>query len=167
MILTSARYDTAGPMGKTVEDVADLLNVLVDHSTTEVPEGDYASAMTRSWDDVKVGTLDPEKWKMDDAFRLVADLKADMDNYLGKLEQSKVKSLEELVEWNKAHAKKGLTDGTFAFLYNIGSHQDWLTFSMTEYPNQILLEQGLEFGDSIEARESKHTPKQSQPKSTN
>ncbi|KAL8958326.1 MAG: hypothetical protein Q9183_005860 [Haloplaca sp. 2 TL-2023] len=55
-----------------------------------------------------------------------------MDNYLGHLEQSKVQSLEELVEWNKVHAKEALTD---------------------EYPNQILLEQGLEFGDSVEARE--------------
>ena len=27
-----------------------------------------------------------------------------------------------------------------------------LACSMTEYPNQILLEHGLEFGDSIEAR---------------
>ncbi|KAL8848648.1 MAG: hypothetical protein Q9221_006322 [Calogaya cf. arnoldii] len=55
-----------------------------------------------------------------------------MDNYLGKLERSKVKSLKELVKWNKAYAQEALTD---------------------EYPNQILLEQGLEFGDSIEARE--------------
>ncbi|MCJ1349375.1 hypothetical protein MMC31_007615 [Peltigera leucophlebia] len=183
IIPTSARYDTAGPMGKTVKDVADLLNVLVDHSKTEVPQGDYASAITTTWDDIKVGTLDPEKWRMNDTFvkpvpeatkqileltraaygriqglaksyyenlplrpladfkfegrnatqtLMVADLKGDMDTYLGSLKQSKVKSLRELVEWNKTHAEEALTD---------------------EYPNQILLEQGLEFGDSAEARE--------------
>lgn len=68
IIPTSARYDTAGPIGKTVKDVTDLLNVLVDHSKTEVPQGDYASAITTTWDDIKVGTLDPEKWRMNDTF---------------------------------------------------------------------------------------------------
>ncbi|KAL8958892.1 MAG: hypothetical protein Q9193_004134 [Seirophora villosa] len=171
IIPISARYDTAGPMGKTVKDVADLLNLLIDHSKTEVPHGDYASAMTTSWDDIKVGTLDPEKWKMGEDFvkpapeatkmiglantyhaniplppisdftldgrgvvqtLMAADLKGDMDKYLGNLRQSKVKSLQELVEWNKEHAEEALTD---------------------EYPNQTLLEQGLDFGDSVEARE--------------
>lgn len=68
VIPTSARYDTAGPMGKTVKDVADLLNVLVNHSKTNVPQNDYASAMTSDWSDIKVGTLDPEKWRMSDSF---------------------------------------------------------------------------------------------------
>ncbi|KAL8806995.1 MAG: hypothetical protein Q9182_000976 [Xanthomendoza sp. 2 TL-2023] len=68
IIPISARYDTAGPMGKTVKDVADLLDVLVDPSKTDIPHGNYASAMTTSWDDVKVGTLDPEQWRMDDTF---------------------------------------------------------------------------------------------------
>ncbi|KAL8808982.1 MAG: hypothetical protein Q9200_003825, partial [Gallowayella weberi] len=173
-----ARYDTAGPMGKTVKDVADLLDVLVDPSETEIPHGNYASAMTTSWDDIKVGTLDPEQWRMGDDFvkpvpeatkmileltkaaysrieglaknyhaniplRPISDftldgscvvntLMAAMDQYLGDLKQGKVKSLQELVEWNKEHAEEALTD---------------------EYPNQILLEQGLNFGDSVEARE--------------
>lgn len=68
IIPTSARYDTAGPMGKTVKDIADLLEVLVDHNKTEVPQGGYASTMTTTWDDIKVGTLDPKKWRMSDAF---------------------------------------------------------------------------------------------------
>ncbi|KAL8902973.1 MAG: hypothetical protein Q9207_004246 [Kuettlingeria erythrocarpa] len=181
IIPTCTHYDTAGPMGKTVKDVADLLNVLVDHSKTEVPQGDYASAMTTSWDDIKVGTLNPEDWRMGDGFvkpvpeatksileatkaaynriqgvaksyheniplpplpafeldgrnatqtLMVAGNKEDMDNYLGKLKQSKVKSLKELVEWNRQHATEALTD---------------------EYPNQDLLEQALNFGDSNEA----------------
>ena len=68
IIPTSARYDTAGPMGKTVKDIANLLDVLVDHDKTEVPGDGYASAMTTTWDDIKVGTLDPEKWRMGDSF---------------------------------------------------------------------------------------------------
>ena len=55
-------------MGKTVRDVANLLDVLVDHNKTEVPQDGYASAMTTTWNDIKVGTLDPEKWRMSDAF---------------------------------------------------------------------------------------------------
>lgn len=55
-------------MGKTVKNGANLLNVLVDHTKTEVPRGDYKLSMTTSWDDIRVGTFDPEKWKMDDGF---------------------------------------------------------------------------------------------------
>ena len=68
IIPTSARYDTAGPIGKTVKDVADLLTILVDHSVTAVPPGGYASAMTLDWSDIKVGTLKPEEWRFSDSF---------------------------------------------------------------------------------------------------
>lgn len=68
IIPTSARYDTAGPIGKTVKDVADLLTILVDHSKTDVLLGGYASAMTSDWGDIKVGTLDPEKWRISESF---------------------------------------------------------------------------------------------------
>ena len=68
IIPTSARYDTAGPIGKTVTDVANLLDILVDHSKTDVPLGGYASAMTSDWSDIKVGTLNPEEWRFSDSF---------------------------------------------------------------------------------------------------
>ena len=68
VIPTSARYDTAGPVGKTVKDVADLLTILVDHSKTDVPLGGYASTMTFDWVDFKVGALDPEKWRISESF---------------------------------------------------------------------------------------------------
>lgn len=55
-------------MNKTVMGVADLLNVLVDPSKANVPHGDYASAMTSNWKDIKVGILDPEKWRISDSF---------------------------------------------------------------------------------------------------
>lgn len=68
IIPTSARYDTAGPMGKTVKDIANLLDFLIDHDKIEVPRDGYASAMTTTWNDIKVGTLDPEKWRVGDSF---------------------------------------------------------------------------------------------------
>lgn len=68
IIPTSVRYDTAGPMRKRVKDVANLLDVLIDHDKTQVPQGGYASAMTTTWNDIKVGTLDPQKWQMSDGF---------------------------------------------------------------------------------------------------
>lgn len=40
-----------------------------------------------------------------------ADLKQGMDHYLGSLKNSKVKSLKELVEWNRDHAEEALTKG--------------------------------------------------------
>ena len=64
----TSRYDTAGPIGKTAKDIANLLNILVDHDKTSVPDGGYASAMVSDWRDIKVGTLDPEKWRLPDAF---------------------------------------------------------------------------------------------------
>ena len=67
-IPTNARYDTDGPMGKTVKDVEDLPDVLVDNTKTEIPRGDYKLTMTMSRDDIRVGTFEPEKWKMDDRF---------------------------------------------------------------------------------------------------
>ncbi|KAF2106745.1 amidase family protein [Lophiotrema nucula] len=54
--------DCAGPMAKSVEDLANLLDVLVDPSTTNVPPGGYCSAVTGTWDTIKVGYLKPESW---------------------------------------------------------------------------------------------------------
>ena len=64
----TARYDTAGPIGKTTRDVADLMDVLVDHDRTHVPQGSYASVMVFDWTDIRVGTLDPETWRLSAAF---------------------------------------------------------------------------------------------------
>ena len=34
-----------------------------------------------------------------------------MDGYLGSLKEGKVKSLQELVDWNSAHEEEALTKG--------------------------------------------------------
>jgi amidase len=51
-------------MCTNVQDVADLLGVLVDPKKTKIPGGGYASSMheAEGWKDLRVGTLDPEKW---------------------------------------------------------------------------------------------------------
>lgn len=62
IIPVTRESDSAGPMTKSVLDLADLLDVLVDPSKTTVPEGGYRSAVTASWGDIKIGIVAPEKW---------------------------------------------------------------------------------------------------------
>ncbi|KAJ8132894.1 hypothetical protein O1611_g731 [Lasiodiplodia mahajangana] len=54
--------DSAGPMTKSVRDLANLLDVLVDPAKTTVPEGGYQSAVTGTWGDIKIGVVEPDKW---------------------------------------------------------------------------------------------------------
>lgn len=62
IIPISAFCDSAGPMTKSVEDLANLTDVLVDPSKTSVPAGGYISAVTAPWEGLKIGALDPEVW---------------------------------------------------------------------------------------------------------
>ena len=59
-----------------------------------------------------------------------------------------MKSLQELVDWNRAHAHEALTEG-MVFWRKLHS----ILLIKREYPFQDLLEEGLAFGDSQEARE--------------
>lgn len=43
-------------------DLADLLDILVDPSTTKIPAGGYASAVSGQWGSIKVGILEPKDW---------------------------------------------------------------------------------------------------------
>lgn len=54
--------DSAGPMTKSVLDLADILDVIVDPSKTTVPAGGYRSAVTGEWGNIRIGVLEPEKW---------------------------------------------------------------------------------------------------------
>lgn len=58
--------DSAGPMTKSVLDLANLMDVIVDPSKTEVPKGGYASVMTDNWNDLRVGVLKISEWKFPD-----------------------------------------------------------------------------------------------------
>ena len=65
----SSFCDSAGPMTKSVEDLAVLMDVLVDRSKTSVPAGGYISAVTAKWEGLKIGTLDPGVWTMSEVVR--------------------------------------------------------------------------------------------------
>lgn len=47
-------------MTKSVLDLANLRDVLVDPSKATVPKGGYKSAVTGSWDGIRVGVTEPE-----------------------------------------------------------------------------------------------------------
>ena len=49
-------------MTKSVLDLANLLDVLIDPSKTTIPEGGYKGAVTGSWDGIRVGMVEPEEW---------------------------------------------------------------------------------------------------------
>ena len=49
-------------MTKSVEDLTNLMDILVDPSKTDVPAGGYMSAVTAAWKGLKIGALDPDKW---------------------------------------------------------------------------------------------------------
>ena len=56
-------------MTKSVEELANLMDVLVDPSKADIPAGGYISAATATWDGLKIGTLDPEVWVYSDVSR--------------------------------------------------------------------------------------------------
>jgi amidase len=58
----SELVDSAGPMAKCVEDIANLLDILIDPSKTSVPEGGFRKHLVTSWSGLRIGTLDPEDW---------------------------------------------------------------------------------------------------------
>ncbi|KAH0557049.1 hypothetical protein GP486_005161 [Trichoglossum hirsutum] len=63
IVPVSRLCDSAGPMTKGVKDLAYLLDVMVDKSKTRIPEAGYTTALTDSWEGLKIGVLDPEKWQ--------------------------------------------------------------------------------------------------------
>ncbi|KAL8895141.1 MAG: hypothetical protein Q9207_008288 [Kuettlingeria erythrocarpa] len=54
--------DAAGPMTKSVLDLAHLMDIIVDPTKTSVPSDGFASVMIDTWADIRVGVLDPAKW---------------------------------------------------------------------------------------------------------
>ncbi|KAH0524976.1 hypothetical protein TsFJ059_007409 [Trichoderma semiorbis] len=161
IIPITLELDSAGPMAKSALDLANLLQILVDPSKTTIPEGGYKSAATGSWDNIRIGILEPEKWLFDtklvkyenqatdqmlrewkqayEKLKSIAkvvkpvtliSLEESTDNgrikiwnafdttfkdlikdYLSGVDNSKIHSLEDLIEFNKTHADKELPPG--------------------------------------------------------
>ncbi|ATY58913.1 amidase family [Cordyceps militaris] len=159
IVLISSLADSAGPMTKSVLDLANLMDILVDPAKTSIPDGGYKSVLTNTWADLKVGVLDPAKWgssdswtkpdagatkqmseAFDSAYALIQSqaksfhkfvplvlpdalsidgelahrklftghFKKDFEAYLKSLDFSHIKSLEELVQYNRDHAEREL-----------------------------------------------------------
>jgi amidase len=69
IIPVSLEADSAGPMTKSVLDLANLLEVLVNPEKTTIPEGEYSSAITASWDNIRIGLIEPSgPWLFPDKF---------------------------------------------------------------------------------------------------
>jgi amidase len=58
-------------MTKCTKDLAALMDVITDPDN--VPLGGYTSRVTGSWDGLRIGTLDPEKWDFPPTARKVLD----------------------------------------------------------------------------------------------
>ncbi len=58
----SSICDAAGPMTKSALDIANLMDIIVDHTKSRSPKGGYASLLSNTWVDLKVGVLDPAEW---------------------------------------------------------------------------------------------------------
>ncbi|KAH8890367.1 amidase family protein [Thozetella sp. PMI_491] len=59
-ISLSIHNDAMGPMAKNAKDIADILDVIVDPA--HIPSGGYAAALTRKWDNIRVGVVEPVDW---------------------------------------------------------------------------------------------------------
>ena len=56
----SGLFDTPGPIAKSAEDLANLLDVMVDRSHAHAPQQNYINALTKSWSDLRVEAFDPQ-----------------------------------------------------------------------------------------------------------
>ncbi|KAJ4297432.1 hypothetical protein N0V90_005323 [Kalmusia sp. IMI 367209] len=163
--------DSAGPMAKSIQDLADLLDVLVDPAKTVIPEGGYGSAVNRSWDDIRIGVIEPEKWlfpheienfeqkatdqmlsewkaayeKLKGVVKVIkpvtllspgeasedgkkniwdvfqSTFKANLDEFLATVEDSKVNTLQSLLEFNEKHAEQEL--GQTVWILEVRKHK--------------------------------------------
>ncbi|KAF2686408.1 amidase signature enzyme [Lentithecium fluviatile CBS 122367] len=64
IVPVSHNLDSAGPMAKSPYDLALLLDAVVVRRHEEEGAESYTKAMTDSWSEISVGTLDPEKWAL-------------------------------------------------------------------------------------------------------
>lgn len=55
-------------MTKSVLDLANLLDILVDPIKTSIPKGGYKAALTDTWAGLKIGVLDPADWGTSDSW---------------------------------------------------------------------------------------------------
>nr|ODN92661.1 hypothetical protein L203_00941 [Cryptococcus depauperatus CBS 7841] len=145
IIPASLEADSTGPMTKSVLDLANLLDVIIDPSKTIIPEGGYKSVVTGEWGNIRIGILEPDvswqcqlrDWKsvyaklasvakvvkpvrlismdeatengekdINNAFRYT--FKGLLEGYLTSIDDCKVHTLADLIDFNKEHAEQEL-----------------------------------------------------------
>ena len=58
-------FDSAGPIAKSASDIAILMDALVDPSkSSDIPENGYTPYLTKSFDGICIGVLNPSEWRM-------------------------------------------------------------------------------------------------------
>ena len=61
----SSDFDSAGPIAKCAADIAIMLDTLVNPNKYPViPEGGYTPFLTKSFDGIRIGVLNPSEWRM-------------------------------------------------------------------------------------------------------
>lgn len=110
--------DSAGPMAKSANDVAMLMEFLVDREKAQVTDGMYLSAADGEWGDVKIGVVDMEAWlsergQSEIESEIGAQMKSDIDAALKSLERQVKKliptSLPSIPELTK-HGTMDISD---------------------------------------------------------
>ncbi|RYP68289.1 hypothetical protein DL771_006791 [Monosporascus sp. 5C6A] len=138
IIPVTLEADSAGPMTKSVLDLANVLDAIVDPSKTIVPEGGYKSAVTGKWGDIRIGDLEPDNWlfptkifrkwkaayekfasvvkvvkpvtlpSTDESTEHDSTFKTLLEDYLASVDDSKVRTLEDIIKFNEEHAEQEL-----------------------------------------------------------
>jgi amidase len=61
----SLDFDSIGPIARCAEDIAILMDALVDPSqSANIPDGGYVPHLTRSFKGIRIGVLEPSEWHM-------------------------------------------------------------------------------------------------------
>ncbi|KAK0514624.1 hypothetical protein JMJ35_003241 [Cladonia borealis] len=126
----SVDRDSVGPMAECTEDLVNFLNVIADTSHPHVPKDGYWKSSQKQWKIISIATLDPHHWHLPEEvqkpqpgaldqnrvpaitqLRLLAHDSFQANNfsgllktYIDGLQTPKVKSLAELIAFNKEHS---------------------------------------------------------------
>lgn len=67
----SLDFDTIGPIARCANDIAILLDAMVDRSLVEyIPREGYTSFITNSFERIRIGYLVPEEWHLSTSIAL-------------------------------------------------------------------------------------------------
>ncbi|KAG7287215.1 hypothetical protein NEMBOFW57_006721 [Staphylotrichum longicolle] len=117
-------WDSAGPMAKSVEDCAGVMDILL-------PVRNFRSSLKRSWRGIRIALLNYDEWQWDDetCARVPEydeqhaswyQLGFVVERYLAIFEKPGLRTLKDLVEWSKPHAALKLPPGKTLLILDNG-----------------------------------------------